>query len=204
MYGILYHIPIGIFAVKIHRIQFLLFTGPCPIIQICIDSSYQSFSKLCDHQCNGSIFSLLPYHFKNLRYCYNRHLQLSLTKAFHLQGEKNSFRKLTLLSFEPHFSYKNIYLYRMEVSIGEALKQFLKKSKLKSGIQALQIEEAWEKIMGKTIANYTDKIEIINTTLFISTSVAPLKNELIYQKAKIIERVNEALGERVIKEVVIK
>jgi hypothetical protein len=92
----------------------------------------------------------------------------------------------------------------MEVSIGEALKQFLKKSKLKSGIQALQIEEAWEKIMGKTIANYTDKIEIINTTLFISTSVAPLKNELIYQKAKIIERVNEALGERIIKEVVIK
>ena len=92
----------------------------------------------------------------------------------------------------------------MEVSIGEALKEFLKKSKLKSGIQALQIEEAWEKIMGKTIANYTDKIEIINTTLFISTSVAPLKNELLYQKSKIIERVNEALGEKMIREVVIK
>jgi hypothetical protein len=58
--------------------------------------------------------------------------------------------------------------------------------------------------MGKTIANYTDKIEIINSTLFISTNVAPLKNELIYQKAKIIERVNEALEEKVIKEVVIK
>jgi hypothetical protein len=58
--------------------------------------------------------------------------------------------------------------------------------------------------MGKTIANYTDKIEIINTTLFISTNIAPLKNELIYQKTKIIERVNEALGEKVIKEVVIR
>lgn len=92
----------------------------------------------------------------------------------------------------------------MEVSIGEALKDFLKKSKLKSGVQALQVEEAWEKIMGKTIANYTDKIEIINSTLFISTSVAPLKNELIYQKAKIIERVNEELGETVIREVVIR
>ena len=92
----------------------------------------------------------------------------------------------------------------MEVSIGEALKDFLKKSKLKSGVQALQVEEAWEKIMGKTIANYTDKIEIINSTLFISTSVAPLKNELIYQKAKITERVNEELGETVIREVVIK
>jgi hypothetical protein len=91
-----------------------------------------------------------------------------------------------------------------ELSIGDALKEFLKKSKLKSGVQALQVQEAWGKIMGKTIANYTDKIEIINSTLFISTNVAPLKNELIYQKAKIIERVNEALGEKVIKEVVIK
>jgi hypothetical protein len=92
----------------------------------------------------------------------------------------------------------------MEVSIGEALKEFLKKSKLKSGIQGMQIKEAWEKIMGKTIANYTDKIEIINSTLFIYTSVAPLKNELIYQKPKFIERVNEALGEKVINEVVVK
>ncbi|MGN6543390.1 MAG: DUF721 domain-containing protein [Ginsengibacter sp.] len=92
----------------------------------------------------------------------------------------------------------------MEVSIGDALKEFLKKSKLKNGVQAMQVKEAWERIMGKTIANYTDKIEIINTTLFISTNIAPLKNELIYQKTKIIERVNEALGEKVIKEVVIR
>lgn len=92
----------------------------------------------------------------------------------------------------------------MEVSIGEALKEFLKKSKLKSGVQSMQIKDAWEEIMGKTIANYTDKIEIINSTLFVYTSVAPLKNELIYQKPKIVERVNEALGEKVINEVVIK
>lgn len=92
----------------------------------------------------------------------------------------------------------------MEISIGDALKEFLSKSKLKSGVQAMQVKDAWEKIMGRTIANYTDKIEIINSTLFIYTNVAPLKNELIYQKAKIIERVNEELGEKVIKEVVIK
>ncbi len=96
------------------------------------------------------------------------------------------------------------YLYQMEVSIGEALKEFLKKSKLKSGVQSMQIKDAWEKIMGRTIANYTDKIEIVNSTLYIYTSVAPLKNELIYQKPKIIERVNEELREKVISEVVIK
>ncbi len=91
-----------------------------------------------------------------------------------------------------------------EFSMQDAIKQFLQKSRLKSGIQALQIEEVWEQIMGKTIARYTDKIQIINHTLFISTQVGPLKNELLYQKDKIIERVNEALGEKLVKDVVIK
>lgn len=91
-----------------------------------------------------------------------------------------------------------------EFSIQEAMQQFLKHSRLKHGIQAVQIEELWEKIMGKTIAKYTDKIQIIGSTLFITSSVAPLKNELLYQKDQIIERVNEALGEKIIKEVVVK
>ncbi|MEO6949248.1 MAG: DUF721 domain-containing protein [Ginsengibacter sp.] len=92
----------------------------------------------------------------------------------------------------------------MEISIGDALKEFLKKSRLKSGVQALQIQDVWGEIMGKTIANYTENIQIVKGTLYITTSVAPLKNELIYQKKKIIERVNEALGENVIHEVVVK
>lgn len=91
-----------------------------------------------------------------------------------------------------------------EISLQDAIQQFLQKSRLKSGIQALRIEEIWEKIMGKTIAKYTDKIQIINNTLYITSSVAPLKNELLYQKENIITRINEALGEKLIKEVIIK
>ncbi|MGI8952034.1 MAG: DUF721 domain-containing protein [Chitinophagaceae bacterium] len=91
-----------------------------------------------------------------------------------------------------------------ELHIGDALKQFLNKSKLKNGIRAVQIEEVWEDIMGKTIFNYTEKIQIINHTLFICTYAGPLKQELMYQKEKIIERVNEALGEQLIAEVVIQ
>jgi predicted nucleic acid-binding Zn ribbon protein len=91
-----------------------------------------------------------------------------------------------------------------EYSIGQAMKLFLQKSRLQSGIRALEITGVWEELMGKTIAKYTDKIQIINHTLFITTSVAPLKNELLYQKEKIIQRVNEALGENVITEVVIQ
>lgn len=91
-----------------------------------------------------------------------------------------------------------------EYSLGDAMKYFLKKSRLKGSIQALQIEDVWEQIMGKTIARYTDKIQIYGPTLYITTTVAPLKQELAYQKEKIIQLVNEALGEQVVKEVVIR
>lgn len=91
-----------------------------------------------------------------------------------------------------------------EYSIGDALKEFLKKSRIRGDIQALEIEAAWEKIMGKTISKYTDKLQIIGNKLFIYTTVAPLKNELLYQKDKIIDRVNEVMGQKIIKEVIIK
>lgn len=88
--------------------------------------------------------------------------------------------------------------------MAEALQQFLRKSRMKGNMQALQITDVWEQIMGSTVARYTDSIQIVNHTLFISTRVAPLRNELVYQKDKIIQRVNEALGEQVISEVVIR
>lgn len=91
-----------------------------------------------------------------------------------------------------------------ELSLGEAIQQFLNKSRLKTGVQAARIEDIWEELMGKTIAKYTNQVKIINQTLIISTDVAPLKNELLYQKEEIKKRVNEALGEMQIKEVVIK
>ena len=91
-----------------------------------------------------------------------------------------------------------------EYNIGDALKNMISKSNLRNGVRAVQIEEVWENLMGKTIAKYTEKIKIVNQTLFITTNVGPLKNELMYQKPQIIQRVNEAFGEKVISHVVIE
>ena len=91
-----------------------------------------------------------------------------------------------------------------QYSMADAIQQFLNQSRIKSSIQALQIEDIWEDIMGKTIARYTEEIKIINNTLFITTHVAPLKQELYFQRLKIMQRVNEVLGSQVIKELVIK
>jgi hypothetical protein len=92
----------------------------------------------------------------------------------------------------------------MTKTIGEILEQFVQKSKLSSGLRSCQIESVWENMMGKTIAKYTDKVFILNNTLFIETSVASLRNELHFQRAEIMKMVNSELGERLISEVVIR
>lgn len=91
-----------------------------------------------------------------------------------------------------------------EFSMKDAIQQFLKNSKLKNSYQSIRIVEVWEEVMGATISRYTDKVQVVGNTLFIHTHVAPLKQELQFQKEKIIERINEALGEKLIKEVVIR
>jgi hypothetical protein len=91
-----------------------------------------------------------------------------------------------------------------EYSLAEAMKAFLSQSKLKGSMQAFQIEEIWEQLLGKTVAKYTEKIRIHGSTLYIHTTVAPLRQELLYQKKNIMDQVNKALGENLIREVVIK
>lgn len=101
-------------------------------------------------------------------------------------------------------SRKFVYLAIMsEYSLGDALQQFLRGSRLRGDLRALQITDVWEQLMGKTIAKYTDSIKIYGNKLYISTKVAPLKQELLFQKENILLRVNEALRENVIKEVII-
>ena len=91
-----------------------------------------------------------------------------------------------------------------QYSLKDAIKLYLNQSRIKGSIQALQIDDVWEAVMGKTIARYTDKLEIIGTTLFITSAVGPLKQELSFQKEKIMERVNEAMGDTVVKAVIIQ
>lgn len=90
-----------------------------------------------------------------------------------------------------------------EFSINDAMKNFVQKSRLKNGVKTAAIEQVWLDIMGEVIAKYTTKLQIINQKLFISTTNGPLKNELMFQKSLIIERINEKMGPGTISEVVI-
>jgi len=91
-----------------------------------------------------------------------------------------------------------------EISLQDALRQFLQKSRIKEQVQTLEIKDIWEELMGKTIADYTQNIQLINRQLIITTHIAALKNELLYQKEKIRNRVNERFNYHAVQEVIIR
>lgn len=90
-----------------------------------------------------------------------------------------------------------------EFSLNDAMKNFMQKSRLKNGVKTAAIEQVWLEVMGPVIAKYTSKLQIINQKLFITTTNGPLKNELMFQRQLIIERINEKMGTGTISEVVI-
>ncbi|MFY0255599.1 DUF721 domain-containing protein [Chitinophaga sp. 30R24] len=89
-------------------------------------------------------------------------------------------------------------------NIGDALRDFLNKSRMKPRLTEVRIQENWEQLMGKTIARYTQSVQLIDHKLIVTTTVAPLKQELTYSKDKIIKLVNEMLGENMVREVMIQ
>lgn len=90
------------------------------------------------------------------------------------------------------------------VSMGDALREYLNKSRLKPRLMEVRIQENWEQVVGKTIARYTESVHLYDGKLVIVTTVAPLKQELNYSKDRIAGLVNDMLGEKVVSEVIIR
>lgn len=90
-----------------------------------------------------------------------------------------------------------------QYSIQEALSKMLDQSNWKDAYQLVKLRQDWELLMGKTVAKHTKDLQIRDGKLFIYTPVAPLKHELNYNKAVLIERINTHLGEQIIKEIIV-
>jgi len=88
--------------------------------------------------------------------------------------------------------------------LSEALKDFIQKNKLQHGIDKVNAREAWVKLMGNGVNNYTTAIELRNETLYVSLSSSVLREELSHGKSKILDMLNEELGKNLVKKIVLR
>ncbi|WP_298224745.1 DUF721 domain-containing protein [Flavobacterium sp.] len=91
-----------------------------------------------------------------------------------------------------------------ESSIGAILKEIIQSNKLQPGINQVAVNDAWKNLMGKGVNNYTQKITLKGSTLYVELTSSVLRQELSYGKDKIIKMLNEELRGEVVKEVVLR
>lgn len=90
------------------------------------------------------------------------------------------------------------------LSISDALKEFVETNKLERGLDKVNVADAWANLMGNGVNNYTTAIQLERETLYIQLSSSVLREELSYGKEKIIRMLNESLGKEIIKKLVIR
>ncbi len=86
----------------------------------------------------------------------------------------------------------------------DVIQDLLEVYKLRPKINEAKLVEAWERLMGKTIARSTSKISLKDEVLYLQIDSSVIKSELSFAKTKIIELVNKELGGTYIKRVEIK
>ena len=102
-------------------------------------------------------------------------------------------------------SKKSPYYRNQEpTKLGDALEQMFDSFNLKGKADQTSIITTWEELMGKTIASRTRKMFFKGNTLYVELSSAPLKQELILSKEKIIKLINENVGDKTIEDIVFR
>ena len=90
------------------------------------------------------------------------------------------------------------------LSLGDAINQYLKYFKIEEKFNQTALLSQWEQIVGRTIASRTEQIYIYKKVLYLKLNSAPLKNELILNKQKLIELIQKEIGIGVVEDIKIK
>jgi hypothetical protein len=90
------------------------------------------------------------------------------------------------------------------VSISDALKEFVETNRLQSGLDKINVADAWVSVMGNGVNSYTSAVKLERNTLYVQLNSSVLREELSYGKEKIIVMLNEAMGKDLIKKLVLK
>lgn len=89
-------------------------------------------------------------------------------------------------------------------SIKDLIQEFLKLRKLDKPLFEKKIVNAWSKVLGENISEYTTDIIVRNRKLYVTLSSSVLRHDLFLSRDEIVQSLNKYVGCDVIDEVVFR
>jgi len=88
--------------------------------------------------------------------------------------------------------------------IGEIIDGFVKAENLTTQMNEHKATYVWPEVVGYGINRYTISRSVSGGVMTVRLSSATLRNELMMNRSLLIKRLNEAVGDNVIKEIIFK
>ncbi|MBI1226785.1 MAG: DUF721 domain-containing protein [Bacteroidetes bacterium] len=86
----------------------------------------------------------------------------------------------------------------------DVLKGLVDDLRWKEPLNEAKVRQVWKDKMGTTINSYTMDINLRKGKLYITLTSAPLKQELSYEREKIMSMMNSELGGSFVTEVIVR
>lgn len=90
------------------------------------------------------------------------------------------------------------------VSIGDAIRKFLREERLESPLNEQRLIDAWSVVLGPGIASYTDGLFIKNQILYVHLTSAALRQELMMGRELLVKNLNRHVGAQVITNIIFR
>lgn len=84
----------------------------------------------------------------------------------------------------------------------DAIEDMLKAFKIKGKLNETKVIDSWEATVGKPIAARTTDLKFRYKKLYVTLNSAPLRQELMMSKSKLIELLNKDFPDKVVEDVV--
>ena len=88
-----------------------------------------------------------------------------------------------------------------EILLKDAIEAFLKDNNLQTKLNETKLIGAWEEVTGKLVSRHTNQMYVKDRTLFVKVDSAALREELTYQRSKLVKKLNSAAGFEVIEDI---
>ena len=87
--------------------------------------------------------------------------------------------------------------------IGDLIRQYLRDEGLETPLNELRLMTLWPEVMGRGIAAYTGNMYVGQRVLYVEIRSAALRANLMMGRKALVERLNNAVGARVIEQLVL-
>jgi len=84
------------------------------------------------------------------------------------------------------------------------LKDIMGRSNMSKGIYRSRIPAAWKTVMGPPVARVTRHVYFRDGVVYVSLYSSVIRNELMMQRDKIIQNLNNHIGAEIVKELVLR